>query len=67
MSAAPPYLNDPIVTGGLGVPVVVVAFNLDDGTYFWVDTTPTHPDFSLCPQGATMLWRSGRAWQMCPT
>jgi hypothetical protein len=47
MSAAPPYLNDPIVTGGLGVPVVVAAFNLDNGTYAWVDTTLTRPDFSL--------------------
>jgi hypothetical protein len=47
MASAPPYLNDPLVTGGIGIPVVVVAFNLDDGTYFWVDTTPTHPEYSL--------------------
>ena len=56
MASAPPYLNDPIVTGGVGVPVVVVAFNLDDGTYLWVDTTPTHPEFSLSlPPGRYQL------------
>ena len=47
MRSAPPYLNDPIVTGGLGIPVVVVAFNLDDGTWRWFDTTPTHPNYEL--------------------
>ena len=56
MASAPPYLNDPIVTSGVGVPVVVVAFNLDDGTYLWVDTTPTHPEFSLSlPPGRYQL------------
>ena len=47
MASAPPYLNDPIVTGGLGSPVVVVAFNLDNGTFWWVDTTATHPEFTI--------------------
>ncbi|MDH3942872.1 MAG: hypothetical protein OEV06_02100 [Anaerolineae bacterium] len=47
MKTAPPYLNDPITTNGLGVPVVVVFFNLDDGTWWWVHTTATHPNFQM--------------------
>jgi hypothetical protein len=47
MSSAPPYLNDPITTGGKGVPVVVVFYNLDDGTWWWVHTTATHPAYQM--------------------
>jgi hypothetical protein len=47
MRSAPPYLNDPIATGGQGVPVVVVFFNLDDGTWWWIHTTPTHPNYRM--------------------
>jgi hypothetical protein len=47
MKTAPPYLNDPVTTNGLGVPVVVVFFNLDDGTWWWVQTTQTHPNFQM--------------------
>lgn len=47
MSSAPPYLNDPITTAGKGVPVVVVFFNLDDGTWWWIHTTATHPYYQM--------------------
>jgi hypothetical protein len=47
MRSAPPYLNDPIATGGQGMPVVVVFFNLDDGTWWWIHTTPTHPNYQM--------------------
>ena len=47
MRTAPPYLNDPILTDGYGVPVVVMFFNLDDGTWWWFHTTPTHPYYSM--------------------
>jgi hypothetical protein len=61
MASAPPYLNDAMVTGGVGSPVVVVAFNLDNGTFWWVDTTPTHPQFSLAvPAGRYHLVAYGR-------
>lgn len=46
MSSAPPYLNDPML-GGSGTPVVVVFFNLDDSTYWWYHTAPTHPNFQM--------------------
>ncbi len=67
MASAPPYLNDPIVTGGLGVPVVVVAFNLDDGTYYWVDTTATHPNYTLqVPPGTYHLVAYGHGLPSVP-
>jgi len=47
MRTAPPYLNDPMVHGGLGAPVVVVVFNLDEGTWRWIHTTATHPAFQI--------------------
>jgi len=45
MSSAPPHLNDP----NLGSkPVVVVFFNLDDGTYWWIHTSLTgHPYYQM--------------------
>ena len=46
MSSAPPYLNDPMI-GGAGTPVIVVFFNLDDSTYWWYHTAPTHPNFQM--------------------
>jgi len=47
MSTAPPYLNDPMVHGGLGAPVTVMFFNLDDGTWWWIHSTATHPAFQM--------------------
>ncbi len=45
MADAPPYMNDPIVGPMM---VVVVFFNLDDGTYWWIHTTPTrHPNYQM--------------------
>ncbi len=67
MASAPPFLNDPIVTGGLGVPVVVVAFNLDNGSYTWVDTTPTHPNYQLAvPAGRYSLVAYGSGLPSAP-
>ncbi|MEW6567912.1 MAG: hypothetical protein AB1449_07060 [Chloroflexota bacterium] len=67
MASAPPYLNDPIVTGGLGVPVVVVAFNLDVGSWYWVDTTPTHPSYQLSvPAGRYYLVAYGQGLPSLP-
>lgn len=67
MASAPPYLNDPILTGGLGVPVVVVGFNLDDGTYYWVDTTGTHPNYTLrVPAGRYHLAAYGHGLPSLP-
>ena len=46
MSSAPPYMNDPVVEESM--PVVVVFFNLDDGTYWWIQTTLTgHPNYQM--------------------
>ncbi len=45
MSSAPPYLKDSY-TGGES-PVVVMFFNLDDGTWWWIHTTLTHPYYSM--------------------
>jgi hypothetical protein len=45
MRTAPPYLTDPMLPGG--TPVIVVFFNLDDGTYWWYHTAPTHPNFQM--------------------
>lgn len=46
MSTAPPYLTDDPVLGSS--PVVVVFFNQDDGTYWWIHTSLTgHPYFQM--------------------
>lgn len=45
MASAPPYLKDSY-TGGES-PVVVMFFNLDDGTWWWIHSTPTHPYYSM--------------------
>jgi hypothetical protein len=46
MESAPPYMNDPM--SGNSMPVVVVFFNLDDGTYWWIHTTLTgHPYYQM--------------------
>jgi len=47
MGDAPPYLNDPHVYGGLGKPVTVMFFNVDDGSWWWIQTTPTHPYYQM--------------------
>jgi len=47
MSTAPPYLTDPMNTEG-GTPVVVTFFNLDNGTYWYVQTSLTgHPYYQM--------------------
>jgi hypothetical protein len=38
MSTSPPYLTDPMNEAG-GTPVVVTFFNLDDGTYWYIQTS----------------------------
>ena len=46
MSSAPPYMNDPVVENSM--PVVVVFFNLGDGTYWWIQTSLTgHPNYQM--------------------
>ena len=46
MNSAPPYLNDPVT--GNSMPVAVVFFNLDDGTYWWIHTSLTgHPYYQM--------------------
>jgi hypothetical protein len=45
LASAPPYLKDSY--SGKETPVVVVFFNLDDGTWWWIHTTPTHPYYSM--------------------
>jgi hypothetical protein len=45
LSSAPPYLTDP-GTGG-SMPVVVMFFNLDDSTWWWIHSTLTHPYFEM--------------------
>jgi hypothetical protein len=46
MESAPPYLNDPGTENSL--PVAVVFFNLDDGTYWWIHTSLTgHPYYQM--------------------
>jgi hypothetical protein len=45
MSSAPPYLKDSY-TGGES-PVVVMFFNLDDNTWWWIHSTPTHPYYRM--------------------
>lgn len=56
MRSAPPYLNDPIVYAGVGMPVTVGAMNQSDGQWYWLDTTPTHPLFELIvPPGTYVI------------
>jgi hypothetical protein len=45
MRTAPPYLTDPMIPNG--TPVMVVFFNLDDGTYWWYHTALSHPNFQM--------------------
>ena len=46
MGSAPPYLNDPGT--GNSMPVAVVFFNLDDGTYWWIHSSLTgHPNYQM--------------------
>ena len=45
LASAPPYLKDSYL--GRETPVVVVFFNLDDGTWWWIHSTPTHPYYSM--------------------
>jgi hypothetical protein len=47
MSSAPPYLNDPITTGGDGVPVVVTFFHMEEDIWWWIHTTLTHPNYQM--------------------
>ena len=47
MSSAPPYLNDPITTDGVGVPVVVMFFHLEEDLWWWIHTTLTHPNYQM--------------------
>lgn len=59
MSTAPPYLNDPLIGSS---PVVVVFFNLDDGTYWYIQTSQTgHPDYKMSvPSGTYQIVAYGR-------
>ena len=46
MSTSPPYLTDPMKAES--TPVVVTFFNLDDGTYWYIQTLLTgHPNFQM--------------------
>ena len=46
MGSAPPYLNDPGT--GNSMPVAVVFFNLEDGTYWWIHSSLTgHPYYQM--------------------
>lgn len=46
MSTAPPYMNDPGKAESM--PVAVVFFNLDDGTYWWIHSSLTgHPYYQM--------------------
>ncbi len=47
MSTSPPYLTDPMNEAG-GMPVVVTFFNLDDGTFWYIQTSLTgHPNYQM--------------------
>jgi hypothetical protein len=45
LASAPPYLKDSYT--GRESPVVVMFFNLDDGTWWWIHTTLTHPHYRM--------------------
>ena len=45
-STGPPYMNDPVI-GGAGMPVVVMFFNLEDHTWWWIHSIATHPDYQM--------------------
>lgn len=46
MSTAPPYMNDPGKAESM--PVTVVFFNLDDGSYWWIQSNLTgHPYYQM--------------------
>ena len=47
MSSAPPYLLSSYGDGEPSSPVVVVFFNLDDGTWWWIHSTLTHPAYQM--------------------
>ncbi len=59
MSTAPPYLNDPVIGNS---PVVVTFFNLDDDTYWYIQTSQTgHPDYQMSiPPGTYQIVAYGR-------
>ncbi len=60
MVSAPPFLHDPILTDGTGHPVVVIAYNLDDGSFWWVHTSDTHPLYQMTvPAGRYFLLAYG--------
>jgi hypothetical protein len=60
MSTAPPYMNDPGKAESM--PVVVVFFNLEDGTYWWIHTSLTgHPYFKMTvPPGSYQVLAYGQ-------
>ncbi len=59
MSSAPPYLNDPVIGSA---PVVVTFFNLDDGAYWYIQTSQAgHPDYQMSvPPGTYQIVAYGR-------
>lgn len=59
MSTAPPYLNDPLAGSS---PVVVTFINMDDGTYWYIQTSLTnHPNFQMTvPPGRYQVVAYGR-------
>ncbi|MBN1267917.1 MAG: hypothetical protein JXA25_20665 [Anaerolineales bacterium] len=46
MASAPPYLLDSYGSGS-STPVAVMFFNLDDGTWWWIHSTLTHPYYQM--------------------
>lgn len=58
MSSAPPYLNDPVAGSS---PVAVMFFNLADGTWWWIHSTITHPNYQMTvPPGEYHVVAFGR-------
>jgi hypothetical protein len=58
MASAPPYLNDPVVGPSA---VVVMFFNLDDGTWWWFHNTAMRPAFQMTvPTGRYHVVAYGR-------
>ncbi len=45
LASAPPYLKDSYTYHES--PVVVMFFNLDDSTWWWIHSTPTHPYYRM--------------------